>query len=192
MYCVLAPAEDTTYLYAYAKIDDISITKKGTICRLSCVKRFPYNKIKKCMLKKINGSNIPENYIRPYVLCNINPIDKEIQKQNANHKRKDTVIKAPEKKEIITTAYKRSARIKKLVLARAHKRCELCNKASPFIDMKGSPYFEMHHLIPLSEGGLDTVDNVVCLCPNCHRELHFGKKSKRYRKMLIVKLREKK
>jgi 5-methylcytosine-specific restriction protein A len=26
----------------------------------------------------------------------------------------------------------------------------------------------------LSEGGGDTVDNAVALCPNCHRECHHG------------------
>jgi 5-methylcytosine-specific restriction protein A len=27
----------------------------------------------------------------------------------------------------------------------------------------------------LSDGGRDTVDNAVALCPNCHRECHHGK-----------------
>ena len=26
----------------------------------------------------------------------------------------------------------------------------------------------------LSDGGSDTVTNVVALCPNCHREIHYG------------------
>ena len=34
------------------------------------------------------------------------------------------------------------------------------------------PYLEAHHLKWLSKGGTDTIDNVVALCPNCHRKMH--------------------
>ncbi len=37
----------------------------------------------------------------------------------------------------------------------------------------GSP-LEVHHVIRLADGGSDTINNSVALCPNCHRELHFG------------------
>ena len=38
---------------------------------------------------------------------------------------------------------------------------------------------EAHHLIPLNaqddfDNSLDVDANIVCLCPNCHRKLHFG------------------
>ncbi|WP_080666815.1 HNH endonuclease signature motif containing protein [Variovorax paradoxus] len=38
----------------------------------------------------------------------------------------------------------------------------------------GDPYLEVHHITPLALGGDDTVDNAWALCPNCHREKHFG------------------
>ena len=31
---------------------------------------------------------------------------------------------------------------------------------------------EVHHIIPLSEGGSQDMDNIVLLCPNCHRQNH--------------------
>ena len=31
-----------------------------------------------------------------------------------------------------------------------------------------------YHKQQLSEGGDDSVENVIAVCPNCHRELHFG------------------
>ena len=37
-----------------------------------------------------------------------------------------------------------------------------------------TPYLEVHHKIRLSDGGEDTIDNVVALCPNCHRKAHYG------------------
>lgn len=29
-----------------------------------------------------------------------------------------------------------------------------------------------HHIVPLLAGGEDTYDNLICLCPECHREIH--------------------
>ena len=61
------------------------------------------------------------------------------------------------------------------VLSRAGGICERCNKQAPFIKKKdNTPYLEVHHKIMLSDGGEDTVENAIALCPNCHRELHFG------------------
>ena len=46
---------------------------------------------------------------------------------------------------------------------------------APFLRAKdNSPYLEIHHWITLAEGGDDTIENACALCPNCHRELHFG------------------
>ena len=38
----------------------------------------------------------------------------------------------------------------------------------------GTPYLEVHHKIPLAKDGEDTIENAEALCPNCHREKHFG------------------
>ena len=32
----------------------------------------------------------------------------------------------------------------------------------------------VHHLKQLADGGSDTTTNAIAVCPNCHRELHFG------------------
>ena len=53
-------------------------------------------------------------------------------------------------------------------------RCELCGAPAPFLRDDGEPYLEIHHLRPLSEGGPDTIDNVLACCPTCHRRLHHG------------------
>ena len=51
--------------------------------------------------------------------------------------------------------------------------CQACKKYAPFWS-KGLPYLEVHHIKPLAQGGEDTIDNAIALCPNCHREKHFG------------------
>jgi 5-methylcytosine-specific restriction protein A len=32
---------------------------------------------------------------------------------------------------------------------------------------------EVHHIQWLSNDGDDTIDNIVALCPNCHRKMHI-------------------
>jgi 5-methylcytosine-specific restriction endonuclease McrA/predicted RNA-binding protein with PUA-like domain len=61
------------------------------------------------------------------------------------------------------------------VLERANGICERCHQPAPFLRRSdNTPYLEVHHRIPLAEGGEDTVENAIALCPNCHREMHFG------------------
>ena len=77
----------------------------------------------------------------------------------------------------ITTVkvYNRNADVVASVLIRANGICESCGNQAPFIRRKdNTPYLEVHHKIKLADGGKDTVGNAEALCPNCHREAHFG------------------
>ncbi|MDF1883835.1 HNH endonuclease [Sulfurimonas sp. SAG-AH-194-C21] len=54
--------------------------------------------------------------------------------------------------------------------------CSINNEHHTFIS-KGENYVEGHHVIPMFQQKnynfkLDDVDNIVSLCPNCHREIH--------------------
>ncbi len=72
------------------------------------------------------------------------------------------------------TAYQRDPEVKAWVLQEAKGVCELCGAHAPFLTSKGNPYLEVHHVEGLADGGPDTTDNTVALCPNCHREVHYG------------------
>lgn len=83
----------------------------------------------------------------------------------------------PSAVKIVTTAYTRNADVIVEVLHRAAGHCENCLEPAPFIRAKdGSPFLEVHHRIQLAKNGKDTVENAIALCPNCHREMHFGVK----------------
>jgi 5-methylcytosine-specific restriction protein A len=61
------------------------------------------------------------------------------------------------------------------VLNRASGYCEKCGNKAPFMRASnGNPYLELHHRRRLVDGGEDTVENAFALCPNCHRESHYG------------------
>jgi len=61
------------------------------------------------------------------------------------------------------------------VLKAAKGVCECCRSRAPFSREDGSDYLEVHHVVRLVDGGADTISNAVAVCPNCHRELHYGK-----------------
>jgi 5-methylcytosine-specific restriction protein A len=72
-------------------------------------------------------------------------------------------------------AYSRSADIVAEALHRADGICEHCGKDAPFIrSSDNTPYLEVHHVEPLAKDGPDSLENVLALCPNCHKQLHFG------------------
>lgn len=60
----------------------------------------------------------------------------------------------------------------------------------------GKPYVEAHHLMPLSKqgdfaGNLDVTENIVALCPTCHRRLHHSKPHQRIDTLLaLYKIRQ--
>lgn len=55
----------------------------------------------------------------------------------------------------------------------ANGKCDLCKQPAPFNKKDGSPYLETHHVVWLADGGADSIDNTVALCPNCHRKMHI-------------------
>ncbi len=93
----------------------------------------------------------------------------------------------PEKRAVSGQAYVRSAIVRNNVLVRANGKCEWCG-ASGFVMADGKIYLETHHVVPLSEDGLDIEKNVAALCPNHHREAHHGASKAEMRKKLLSRL----
>jgi 5-methylcytosine-specific restriction enzyme A len=90
-------------------------------------------------------------------------------------KRLESAPKIPERVQIISIGFRRNADVIVAVLNRANGICERCKKKAPFIRKSdGTPFLEVHHKITLAEGGKDAVENALALCPNCHREAHYG------------------
>lgn len=75
------------------------------------------------------------------------------------------------------TVFIRSKLVRLAALHRANGKCELCGEDA-FLMKNGLKYLETHHIVPLSENGPDVVKNVAALCPNHHREAHFGLEAK--------------
>jgi 5-methylcytosine-specific restriction protein A len=70
------------------------------------------------------------------------------------------------------TTYQRDPNVVNYTLKRSNGLCELCKLPAPFKKKNGEPYLEVHHVKQLADGGDDTIENAVALCPNCHRRMH--------------------
>ena len=105
---------------------------------------------------------------------------RQAKKLSSKERREKLSIANPKPEKSITTQtiFKRNQYVIVEVLERANGICERCKKPAPFFrDIDDSPYLEVHHILPLAEGGDDTVENAIALCPNCHRHAHHGKKT---------------
>lgn len=94
---------------------------------------------------------------------------KTLQKPSGN--------KVPATMQSAITQFKRDPSVKAWVLKEAAGICECCKKDAPFLGADGAPFLEVHHVRKLADQGSDTVTNAVALCPNCHRELHYGQQA---------------
>lgn len=99
------------------------------------------------------------------------------------HKYQDSIEELDEIKSTKLKARDVFTRDSKLALQRLIKtdfKCEFDRKHDLFISRHTKrPYLEAHHLLPMAlqkttTKKIDTLDNIFCLCPNCHRAIHHS------------------
>lgn len=96
----------------------------------------------------------------------------------------------PLRRTVQRTEFIRNEYVILAALLRAGQRCEMPGCIVPlFCRDDGSHYLEVHHVIPLADGGEDTLANVAAVCPACHRELHYGSNRFTRRKLLLAAIR---
>lgn len=119
-----------------------------------------------------------------------NEVANIVNKTNSAKKRKALTIEynqqeggvvIPEKKKIAgKIVYGRDPLVAAMALIKANFICETDEHHMSFISKTtGENFVEAHHLIPMKHQAafhfsLDVIENVVALCPNCHRLLHHA------------------
>lgn len=92
----------------------------------------------------------------------------------------DIEVPIPEKNIGNVHNWKRSSIIKMQSIESAGYQCEISPKHTTFTSKStGHQYMEGHHALPMKyqdkfEKSLDVYANIICLCPICHRLLHYG------------------
>lgn len=85
----------------------------------------------------------------------------------------DMINNAPETKEATRLTRARNQKAVR-VLKDLYGKCQITDSEFIFKKSDGSPYLEVHHLIPLGEGGADSPANLVVLSAHMHRMLHYA------------------
>jgi len=80
--------------------------------------------------------------------------------------------------------YKINPILGKLAIKKADYQCEFDSLHETFISKRtGKNFMEGHHLIPVGFQieiwnkygvNIDCIENIISLCPNCHRAIHYG------------------
>lgn len=95
----------------------------------------------------------------------------------------DAPIDRPAQMPRVVYGWNRDRVVVEQVLKADKHKCEIDSNHRTFVTRRnGELYLEGHHLIPLSrqdlfDKSLDVYANIIGLCPNCHRQLHFGKQT---------------
>jgi len=93
---------------------------------------------------------------------------------------------SPKRMKRVVEQIQRDKRIVQLLKALYQNRCQICNFT--FAKKGGGFYSESHHIISLGRKGSDEIKNIIIVCPNCHRQLHYAdvkKGRKRNNKMML-------
>lgn len=93
---------------------------------------------------------------------------------------------APEASIIVEhSVWKRSGILRAQAIEMAGYACEMDASHQTFIsEASKKPYMEGHHVLPMNNQeyfsvSLDVYANIICLCPVCHRQIHYGLKQDR-------------
>jgi len=94
----------------------------------------------------------------------------------------DIIVPKPDQRNITHSSWKRNQIIITQTIIAAQYGCEQDSSHKTFTAAAtGNPYMEGHHLVPLQyqsyfDNSIDVYANIICLCPTCHRLLHYGTK----------------
>lgn len=87
-------------------------------------------------------------------------------------------------------AVRKKPELAKQVLKNSNYKCSFDNKHNTFLTRHSVQYMEGHHLIPCTptnahafwdkyKVNIDCPENIVCICPTCHRRIHFGSEAEK-------------
>jgi len=167
---LFAPAETTEFLHSYAELINVEIQPKrgSTIFTIKNLQKFKSTR-RKTSLVLLNGNHIPDSYIRSYCLCKT-PVSLVPYAVDSLQKSSDNfpidLNSPPERFKTSITRIIRDTPTAKRMKNQYNFRCQICNTS---IDLNhGKKYIEVHHIHPLSKGGLDIESNMIVVCPNHH------------------------
>ena len=118
-----------------------------------------------------------ENGLEQHEIEHSTEIDSnERDKDDLYKKIVDCEIDKSEKIIINGKAYKRHNYLMVQIKKYRDYKCQFCS--TRILKANGSYYIEACHIKAKSEGGKDSLNNILVLCPNCHKLFDFGNRDK--------------
>ena len=109
----------------------------------------------------------------------------ELYREEVLSDKQKALVNGPKKKSVkkqnaVGTSYPRNVVESVEAKKRANYMCEISDGHQTFINAADHQKFiEAHHLIPMAaqdyfDYTIDFADNIVTLCPTCHRQIHYA------------------
>jgi len=140
-----------------------------------------------------------QSYLKTFFIDNdVNQDEIQDSEPADKHEIKDSSNKRP---NIVYSGQgsiiEKDARISKAALFEANYKCIIDPQHKTFLTKRNVQYMEGHHLIPCTvansenfygrfKKNIDCFENIVSLCPNCHRELHYGEWNSKSEKIKLL------
>lgn len=155
-------------------------------CRMKSKFNYPENMCMKFLDDKYRFRSNGDFMI--VIFCNepLEHLDEKISDDELRNKAIQYSSSKLTRYQTTTGSYSRNSYVSEYAKRRAKGICQLCEKFAPFNDAKGNPFLETHHIIRLADGGADSIENTVALCPNCHRKMHILNQEEDVRKLIKV------
>ena len=83
-------------------------------------------------------------------------------------------LSSPEKREHLIEIYARDIGWVSKAKEKYGYNCMYSKCENTFTKQNGEPYIEVHHIIPLCQGGEDGIWNLAVLCAHHHRMAHYA------------------
>lgn len=162
-------------------------------------------------VEKINIRNVPRRIIEMFFETGVNKVfDKDyfeeelddeveqskIQVLTSYSNQKMVNIADNRKPELAVNGskrkYKTKPKLAKTIIEQKNYKCEYASIKGEehfTFETRTGYYVEAHHLIPMSKQGeflpinIDRSENIIVLCPNCHRAIHNGTDSEKMKRL---------
>jgi len=117
-----------------------------------------------------------ENELEQHEIENSVEIEsEEINKEELYEKIIECETEKSEKITINGKTYKRHNYLMVQIKKYRDHKCQFCS--TTILKANGGYYIEACHIKPKAEGGKDSLDNILILCPNCHKLFDYGNRS---------------
>jgi len=131
-------------------------------------------------LNESEEQNINEKIRQKYIIPNTPQEAEEILKQISEEMLNQTI----DGKRKVSYVLSRNPIFARLVKERDGYVCQICGEPG-FNKKNGGLYAEAHHLDELAIHRIDNPHRMICICPACHRVIHYGTEEELEKRKLL-------